>query len=230
MKCLLSVCLAILAAVAIFVVHGSGQTPTLQKGISVQMAASSHASPMPDADNLDAWVITVTTDGRIYLGTDPLTTDALTEQMKAHPRNRTAKLYVKGDAGAPFSGVQQVLRAANTDRFDDVVLLTAEIAQPGAIVSPKGLDVSIGPEAGSSKYIDIQVTSVGHSPALTVNRKAVSPDSLQKTLAGLIGDRTDIPVILESPGQASFGDVVHIIDECRAAGASRVSVSTWSRW
>jgi biopolymer transport protein ExbD len=229
MKCLLSVCLVV-TGIAIFAASGRGQA--LQKGISVEMATSGHASPMPDADNLDAWVITVTTDGRIYFGTDPLTADALTEEMKARPRNRTAKLYVKGDAGAPFSSVQQVLRAAQMDRLDNVILLTAQAEAPrlGAIVSPTGLDVSVGPEAGSSKDIDVRVNTVGHSPALTVNRKAVSPDSLQKMLAGLIDNRTDIPVIMESSGKASFGDVVHVIDECRAAGASRISVSTWPRW
>jgi biopolymer transport protein ExbD len=147
MKRLLSVCLSVLAGVAIFAASKPEQTLEMQKGISVQMAASRHAAPMPEADLENAWVVTVTTDGRIYFGVEAVTPETLTRQMQIRPRNRAAKLYVKADAGTPFRSVRQVLYAARVDLFDDVVLLTSqpEPAQPntivpGAIVPPEGLD------------------------------------------------------------------------------------------
>ncbi len=44
----------------------------LQKGVSVQMAVTSNATPMPEADNPDAWIVTITSDGSLYLGTHPV--------------------------------------------------------------------------------------------------------------------------------------------------------------
>jgi len=225
MKCLLSVCLSVLAGVAIFAANKPGQSPALQRGISVQMATINHATPMPEADRENAWIVTVATDGQVYFGTDQVTTEGLAEQMKTHPRNRDAKLYVKADAGAPFSSVRQVLRAARVDLFDDVVLLTAqpETAQPGTIVSPKGLDVWIGSEAGSN-FVAVQIGADQGSPTLTVANKTVAPSALQGRLAQLFDHRAARIVILKTSGQVSYADVVRTIDSSLGAGASRVTV------
>jgi biopolymer transport protein ExbD len=226
MKCLLSVCLAVLAGIAIFVVSGSSQAPTLQKGISVRMAMSSHGAPMPEADNENAWIVTVTTDGRIYFGTDQVTADNLVERMKIRPRNRAAKFYVKADAGVPFSSVRQVLNAAREDLFDDVVLLTSqpEGAQAGAIASPKGLEVWIGNEEGSN-LVTVQIGSDPGPATLKVNNEAVTPVTLQDRLGQIFDNRAGRIVVLKPAGHVPYAQVVHAIDTCRAAGASRVSMA-----
>lgn len=201
------------------------QSPTLQRGISVQMATSHHAMPMPEADRENAWIVTVTTDGEVYFGTDPVTAEDLAEQMKTHPRNREAKLYVKADAGAPFGSVRQVLHAARIDLFDDVVLLTAqpETAQPGTIVPPKGLDVWIGNEEGSS-LVAVQIGADQGSATLKVDNRKVTPSALQGRLAQLFDHRAGRIVILKASGQVSFAQIVQAIDACQGAGASRVTV------
>lgn len=225
MKCLLFVCLAVLVGVAVFAVSGSGQAPALQKGITVQMASSSHAAPMPEADYENAWIVTVTADGRIYFGTEEVTADGLMEQMRIHPRNRAAKLYLKADAGAPFSSVRQVLHAARKDLFDDVVLLTSqpEATQPGTIVSPKGLDVWIGAE-GASNPVVVQIASEEGSTALKVNNEAVAPSELQTRLGKIFDNRADRIVVLALSGQIAYAQIVHAIDASRAAGASRITL------
>jgi len=225
MKCLLSVCLSVLAGVAIFAASKPGQSPALQKGISVQMATSSHAAPMPEADRENAWIVTVTSDGRVYFGTDEVTTAGLAEQMKIHPRNRDAKLYIKADAGAPFSSVRQVLHAARVDLFDDVVLLTEqpEAAQPGTIVPPKGLDVWIGLQSGSN-LIKIQIGADQGPAALKVGNQTVAPSALQDKLAQLLDHRAGRIVVLKASGQVAFAQLIQAIDACQGAGASRVTV------
>jgi len=222
MKSLLSVCLSVLAGVAIFAPSKPGQTPALQKGISVQMAPSSHASPMPEADQENAWVVTVTTDGTIYFGVEAVTPESLTHEMQIRPRSRAAKLYVKADAGAAFSSVRQVLQAARADLFDDVVLLTArpEPAQPGTIVPPKGLEVWIGTEAASS-LIAVQIASAA---TLKINNQPVAPALLQSRLGQIFDDRAGRVVVLAAAGDVPFAQVVRAIDASRAAGASRVSM------
>jgi biopolymer transport protein ExbD len=221
----------VLAGVAIFAASKPEQTLAMQKGISVQMAASRHAAPMPEADLENAWVVTVTTDGRIYFGVEAVTPETLTRQMQIRPRNRAAKLYVKADAGAPFSSVRQVLYAARVDLFDDVVLLTSqpEPAQPntivpGAIVPPEGLEVWIGTEAGSN-LIAVQIGSADGSATLKINNQPVAPAMLQSRLGHIFDDRGGRVVVLTAAGDVPFAQVVRAIDASRAAGASRVSMS-----
>ena len=229
MKCLLSVCLSVLAGVAIFAPSKPGQTPAMQKGISVQMAPSNHAAPMPEADQENAWVVTVTTDGAIYFGVEAVTPESLTHEMQIRPRNRAAKLYVKADAGAPFSSVRQVLHAARVDLFDVVVLLTsqAEPSQPstsaGTIVPPKGLEVWIGTEAGSN-LIAVQIGSAERSATLKINNESVAPAMLQRRLGQIFDDRAGRVVVLTAAGDVPFAQVVRAIDASRAAGASRISM------
>src|SRR5260370_6566652 len=85
------------AATALFAPIPS-HTQEMQRGVRVQMPVTSNATSMPDADQNDAWVVTVAADGSLYFGADAMTLDALADCMKTHPRNREAKLYIKADA------------------------------------------------------------------------------------------------------------------------------------
>jgi biopolymer transport protein ExbD len=197
----------------------------MQKGISVHMAASRNATPMPEADYENAWIVTVTADGKIYFGTNELTADELAEQMKIHPRNRSAKLFVKADTAAPFSRVHEVLRAAHADLFDVVVLLTSqsESRQPATIMPPKGLDLWIGSEIESNP-ITIQMDTEQESTILKVNHETVVPAELQNRLSQIFDNHGGRIVVVKASGQMQYAQVIQAIDACRAAGASRVSV------
>jgi biopolymer transport protein ExbD len=225
MKCLLSVCLSVLTGIAIFAASKPGQAPALQKGISVQMAASTHAAAMPEADNENAWIVTVTADGQIYFGTDSVTTEDLAEEMKTHPHYRDARLYIKADAGAPFSSVRQVLHAASADLFDSVVLLTSQpdAAQTGTIVPPKGLEVWIGNEERSNSVV-VQIDSHEGSSAVRVNNEHIAFATLQGRLAQLLDNLAGRVVVLRASGRTPYATVIQVIDACRAAGSSRVSI------
>jgi biopolymer transport protein ExbD len=225
----LPVCLLVLGLAEIVASYSTAQSPALQKGVSVQMAASSNAQPMPAADDQDAWIVAVTADGKIYFGVDQVTADGLTEQMKIRPRNRAARLYVKADANAPFSSVRQVLRAAHVDMFDDVVLLTSqpEAAQPKTIMPPKGLDVWIGTEPGSNP-ITVQIGSEQGPTTVKVNNESVAPSELQSRLGQIFDNRAGRIVVLKASGQVPYARVIDAIDACRAAGASRVAITVSS--
>ena len=64
MKRLLEVCL-VAAILATNLPPACAQSPALQKGVSVQMAATSNATPMPAADNDDAWIVTISSRRQI---------------------------------------------------------------------------------------------------------------------------------------------------------------------
>lgn len=170
MKHLLSVCLVTLTFVAGVPRYVVAQSPAMQKGISVQLAITNNANPMPAADQGDAWVVTITRDGSIYFGTDKITSEKLHNKMKRTPRRRDAKFYIKSDARAPFARIEKVLDEARVG-FNVVVFLTSqrEPAAPGKIAAPKGLEVSIGPESTIGAAV-VELLSTGQSlPILKVD-------------------------------------------------------------
>lgn len=135
MKPTLGVFLLVLATAAVAIAQDPTK-PVLRPGISVQMSTDSRATEMPEADAEDATVVTITRDGRLFLGINPMEITALSN-VKA------GTVYVKVDARAPFQNVLTVLDAL---RGRSVVLLTAPLSRPeeGKIVPPYGVKVSLG--------------------------------------------------------------------------------------
>src|SRR5579864_4058382 len=173
MNRILEVCLIASALVVNITLTASAQSPELQRGIRVELAATSNASAMPEADKNDAWIVAVTADGSLYFGVDPVDPQGLANDMMIHPRKRTAKLYIKADARAPFAKVGRVLEIGRTAGFESAVLLTSQAEPPaqGSIVSPKGLEVLVGPAlpAGTVATVVQVLNSRQQSPSLTIN-------------------------------------------------------------
>jgi biopolymer transport protein ExbD len=117
----------------------------MQKGISVELAPTSSAVPVPDADNQDALIITVTDTGRLYFGIDPVTPDSLAEKLKGRMSNRTQNLYIKADARAPYASVVKVLDAARTAGVAGVTLLTTQprTTPAGTMILPEGIEMEL---------------------------------------------------------------------------------------
>lgn len=223
MKCLLFVCL-VAAVTGVAVLEAVSQSAPLQKGVSVQMAGSNNAIPMAEADKQDAWIVTVTAPGQIYFGTEAVTSEQLLEEMKTHPRNREAKLYLKADARVPYATVKRALQAAKEVMFDDAVLLTKQPESPalGMMVPPKGFDVLLAPPASSTAVV-VQVSSSGqNAPELKVNDSAVSAANFQTALNQALQNRSDKAVVVNADPQLPFAHVVQIIDAVRSVGAKIV--------
>ncbi|MGZ7103607.1 MAG: ExbD/TolR family protein, partial [Candidatus Angelobacter sp.] len=198
------------------------QIPPLQKGVSVQMAVTNNATPMPEADSQDAWIVAVTTPGQIYFGTQAVTAEQLSQEMKTHPRNRNAKLYIKADARAPYATVKKTLQAAKELNLDNAVLLTKQPEAPalGMMVPPKGFDVLLTPP---SEAVVVQVSSSGQrAPELKVNNSAVSVANLQAALNQALQNRSQRLVVVHADPQLPFAEVVHVIDAARSVGATAV--------
>jgi biopolymer transport protein ExbD len=224
MKCLLSVSLATLVVAANFYLTSPAQTPELRQGVSVQMAATTHAAPYTAADDADAWIVAVTSDGKLYFGTKFVTPEQLMEEMKSHPRRREQKLYIKADARAPFGDVEQVLEAGRAAFFEAPVLLTSqsESPAPGTVVPPKGLEVLVGSPAASDAIV-VQVSDDGRQGAtVKINNQQISSAALPNTLVQLLQHRSEKAVVLKADGRLPSADVVQVIDACRAAGAKIV--------
>ena len=116
---------------------------TMQKGISLQLAGTSSAVPVPDADKPDALIITVTDAGKLFFGIDPITSDSLGKKLKDRASYRM--VYIKADARAPYASVVKVFDAARTAGVVDVTLLTKEpkTTQAGTVVLPEGIEMEL---------------------------------------------------------------------------------------
>ncbi len=195
----------------------------MQKGVTVQMPVTTNASTVPDADRNNAWVVAVTADGSIYFGAEPKTPEQLADWMKTHPRNREAKLYIKADARAPFSSVQQVLEIGRRAMFETPVLLTSQKdpTAPGTMLPPNGLEVMIGSAAPAGTVATVvQLLNSGQQrPLLRVNGDETSSSALQGTLMEHFQKGDEKVVLLKADRRLPFGQVAQAIDVCRSTGA-----------
>ena len=143
----------------------SAQTtpPPRQIGVSVQMAVTESAQPMPAADDANAWVVTIDHTGTVFFRSNRTDVTELTEWMKAHPRDRAATLYVKADVGTPFGIVHKVLDAGRNVWFDTPVLLTSQFAPASltGLVPPMREAVQMKPPAAKDS-ISVQVLKTNH--------------------------------------------------------------------
>ena len=140
------VCLLATTLTTAAVLMTVAQSPTLQAGVSVKLAVSATAAPMPDADNGNAFIVTVTDDGTVYLGVNRITLPDLKQKVRSTPFQRGQKLYIKADARTPYAKVLEVLDATRTGGIAPQVLLTAHTgpSTPGTIVQPEGVEVRFG--------------------------------------------------------------------------------------
>jgi hypothetical protein len=111
--------------------------PELRKGVSVQMAVAEQAVEMRAAEELDATVVAITADGRLFAGIERVEPGALN-------RLTAETVYVKADARVPFQRVLTVLEGL---RGKSVVLLTASAGggqvERGKIVPPYGIRLDV---------------------------------------------------------------------------------------
>lgn len=221
MKPSLEVCLVAVTLATGVVLAKPSPAQTLQKGINVEMAVTNNAAPMPEADNTDAWIVTITADGNLYFGVEPVTPEGLADKMMRTPRNREAKLYIKADGRARFADVESVLETGRAVYFEAPVLLTSqpEQAAPGTIVPPKGLEVMVGapPE---NEVIIVQVrNSGGARSTVFVDNSDVSIGVLQNMLSRMHSNRKIDWIVVKAAGALPFAQVARVIDACLGAGA-----------
>ena len=216
--CLLVSLLAVTSAAQV-------QTPPMRQGVSVQMARTANATPMPEADNEDAWVISVTADDRIFFGVKPVTPDELTEVMRQTPRHRDQNLYVKADARTSFGNLKPVLKAASGDWFQSAVLLTNQNETPalGKLVAPKGLPLILTSSPGQA--VTVQLRDSGQkTPKLLVNDREIVVSDLQSALNQALQNRSERVVQLQADDDLPFAQVAQVVDACSSV-KGKVAIS-----
>lgn len=212
---------AILAVSAVPFFAQATAPPALEKAFSVQMAVTSNAASMPEADSPGAWVVAVSGDNKLYFGPDSVTPEELANLMKGIPHKRDAKLYIKADARARFSLVRDVMDLGHQAAFVASVFLTSEreYVPPGTVAPPKGLPIAPLPTSDEGSIL-IGVFAASRAGTVTkVNNQIVPPSALPTVLTDLLQGRKDKLVILKADGHLPFSEVVRVVDLCKSLGA-----------
>src|SRR5207237_1128093 len=114
-------------------------TPMLQHGMNVSMAQTTNPRDMPDADKEDAILIAVMSDGKVFLGTDQVAPDQLSQKVRDKLANKTDKrVYIKSDARARYGVVVDVVDNVRSAGVDQVGLLTEQRKTGTAPPPPAG--------------------------------------------------------------------------------------------
>ena len=109
-------------------------TPMLSKGISVDLVQTKNPIAMQNADKDDAIHVSITKDGKVYLGSDQFNN---LSDMGVKVKDRlTAQLdktvYLKSDSRARFERVVEVIDNLRGFGVDQLGLLTEQIKEAGA--------------------------------------------------------------------------------------------------
>jgi len=103
-------------------------TPMLQKGQAVELASTKNPIDMKEADRDDAVLVTVTRDGKLYLGQEKISVDALATKVNDLLASRLEKkVFVKSDLRAKYGDVVQVVDTIRNAGVDQVGLLTERL-------------------------------------------------------------------------------------------------------
>lgn len=117
-------------------------TPMLSKGISVDLAKTKNPVAMQAADKDDAILVSITKDGKAYLGTDQF---ANLNDMGVKVKDRlSAKLdktvYLKNDSRARYERVVEVIDSLRGFGVDQLGLITDQVKEGGAAAAaPTGI-------------------------------------------------------------------------------------------
>src|ERR1700734_292413 len=75
--------LALLVVITLMSAAPRSTAQAMQKGISVELAPTSSAVSVPEADKQDALIVAVTDTGGLYFGIDPVSPNSLAEKLKS---------------------------------------------------------------------------------------------------------------------------------------------------
>ncbi|HEY2364704.1 MAG TPA: biopolymer transporter ExbD [Candidatus Angelobacter sp.] len=103
-------------------------TPMLQPhGVPVDLANTANPMAMSDASRPDALIVSVMRDGRMFLGNESVTSEALTRKVRDTMASRANKtVYIRADARARYGVLVNAVDDLRSAGVDQLGLLTEQ--------------------------------------------------------------------------------------------------------
>jgi biopolymer transport protein ExbD/biopolymer transport protein TolR len=102
-------------------------TPMLHQGVPVDLARTYNPMAMSDASRPDALIVSVMRDGRMFLGNESVTSEALTHKIQDTMANRANKtVYIRADARARYGALVNAVDDLRSAGVDQLGLLTEQ--------------------------------------------------------------------------------------------------------
>ncbi len=102
-------------------------TPMLHQGVPVDLARTYNPMAMSDASRPDALIVSVMRDGRMFLGNESVTSEALTHKVQDTMANRANKtVYIRADARARYGALVNAVDDLRSAGVDQLGLLTEQ--------------------------------------------------------------------------------------------------------
>jgi biopolymer transport protein TolR len=102
-------------------------TPMLHPGVPVDLANAIHPTAMTDADKADALILSVMRDGKMFLGSESVTSEVMTQKVRDQVVNRVNKtVYVRADARARYGVLVDAVDKLRSAGVDQLGLLTEQ--------------------------------------------------------------------------------------------------------
>lgn len=102
-------------------------TPLLQKGVGVSLPKAANVQPVSENAS-EILLLTLTADGRAYLGPDEVARGNLDKALRAaYAANPGRQFQIKGDQNLPYREVKRVIQAAREAGFPEAALVAEEL-------------------------------------------------------------------------------------------------------
>jgi biopolymer transport protein ExbD len=203
----------------------------------VDLAKVETAIPIPDADNEDAIVVTVTRDGKVYLGQNRVATSELGPKVRDKLANKVDKtIFVRADARAQYQGLEDAIDAMRGVGADAVGLLTWKKENGGnAPLKSMGLEVLLPsppntPKRNPSTLARTTVVQVVYrsdaTPAYKINLTDVARADLQSRLTAIYANLAERVMFVKGDDGVDFQYIADVIDIGRASGVDKIGLLT----
>ena len=102
-------------------------TPMLHPGVPVDLARTTNPMAMSDASKPDAIILSVMRDGKMFLGSESVTGESLTQKVRDQVVNRANKtVYVRADARARYGTLVDAVDDVRSAGVNQLGLLTEQ--------------------------------------------------------------------------------------------------------
>jgi biopolymer transport protein TolR len=102
------------------------------------------------------------------------------------------------------------------------MVMTPQLLKEVELTVPDKADV----EVATPTVADQVVVSVAKNGTISLNQEPITPEALIERMHDVMAARSEKLVFFDLDDEANYGDIVHVMDICRGAGAKTLGIMT----